>query len=339
MINELRIQNFRIQTKQTIEFTEGVTTIIGSSFAGKSTIIKSLKWVTRNEPAGDSVINWDADKAVARILCDNKTVTRIRGKSINTYKLGKKEFTAFGTNVPKEIENLFNMSNINFQGQFDSHYWFSETAGEVSRQLNKIVDLEIIDKTLSNIAGELRKNKMLIDITEDKVKKASERKKELLYVKELDADFTQIEQLKIGYDEKALECSTIAYLLKSIRLYTSTMENALDLASDAKIAISKGDIYKDLTDDKEKLSNLLIQAKSYQKAIDNKPASLKHIKKLKENWETLSGDLETLDDLLETIKDYEDEKCEADKELIQCKKEFKKIVGKECPICKRPMKI
>ena len=123
MIEKIEIKNFRAQEKQKIELGKGVTTIIGSSFIGKSTIIKAFKWAVRNKPAGDSVINWDADKAAVRITFDdgNKVVRR-RGKNLNNYKLNKKVFTAFGNDVPSQISNLLNISEINFQNQFDAHF-------------------------------------------------------------------------------------------------------------------------------------------------------------------------------------------------------------------------
>ncbi len=339
MIEKIRIQNFRTHAKNTIDFDKGVTTIIGSSFAGKSTIIKALKWNIRNKPAGDSVIKWGTDKTVVRVSFDNeKSVTRIRGKSANTYKLGKKEFTAFGNDVPKAIADLFNISDINFQGQFDSHFWFSETAGEVSRQLNKIVNLEMIDNTLSNIASQLRKTKIKIEIVGEDLENASTRKKELVYVKGLNADFIRVERLETEYNENALQSTTIAELLKSAISYSLDAENGLELVSDGKKAISMYDIYSEIKEKRENLQNLIVQAKKRKKEIQAKPPSITHLKKLKDEWEELVVDLEVLDDLIDELKDSQSQARNAQVKLVAAKKEFKKIIGKECPLCKRPMK-
>ncbi len=339
MIEEIKIQNFRTQTKQKIEFSKGVTTIVGSSFVGKSTIIKALKWVTLNKPAGDSVINWDADKAVVRVsFDDDKKVIRKKGKGLNSYKLNKKVFEAFGNEVPRQIANLFNIAEINFQGQFTAPFWFCETAGEVSRQLNAIVNLDIIDSTLSNIDGQSRKTKIVIDITEKDLKLAIERKKELTYIKDLNKDLVRVEGFDTQSCEKAIECSTIAELLKSGYMYASTRKNARELVLDGKNALSKGKILQEMAEPIENLFRLIQNGRAYQKTINTKPPSLKPIEDLKLESGRLSSLLESFEGLMELVKEKRSEKCQAEKELLAYREKFKKIVGKECPLCGNPIK-
>ena len=55
------------------------------------------------------------------------------------------EYKAIKTDVPEDIDKIFNINSNNIQQQFDNIFWFSETAGEVGRNLNSIVNLDIID--------------------------------------------------------------------------------------------------------------------------------------------------------------------------------------------------
>lgn len=334
MIDKIEIRNFRTQVKQNIELSPGVTTIVGSSFAGKSTAVKTLKWVATNKPAGDSIINWDADKAVARITVDgSKKVVRKRGKGINLYKLNKKKFTAFGSDVPPDIANLFNMADINFQGQFDAPFWFCETAGEVSRQLNAIINLEIIDNTLFNIAAQLRKTKIVIGITQDKLKLAIERKKNLGYIKNLNNDFKRVENLCKEFRKKTAESSVLQGLLKSGLCYAQTHKNASEANLRGRKALSEGDILQKISLRAERLSELIQNGRKYRRIINNKPPPLQPITDLKLKWDKLTHQLDMLNELIELVKRNKEEKCLAEKELLLCRKRFKEIVGKECPLC------
>jgi len=143
MISKIEIRNFSTHKKQDLEFSPNVTTITGSSFLGKSTILRAIRFVCMNRPTGDKFINWDADKTSVRLTIDKKKIVRRKGKGNNSYTLDKQEYKAFGNDVPQPIANLVNMSDINFQGQHDAPFWFCETAGEVSRQLNAIINLEV----------------------------------------------------------------------------------------------------------------------------------------------------------------------------------------------------
>ena len=58
-------------------------------------------------------------------------------------------------------------------------FWLSETPGEVSRQLNAIVDLDIIDDALSAVASNVRKTQTMADVCKDRLHVAQEKKQEL----------------------------------------------------------------------------------------------------------------------------------------------------------------
>ncbi len=230
MINGIEIRNFRTHKKQNVVFGPGVTTIVGESFDGKSTIIRALKWVSLNKPAGDKMINWDAQEARVRVTVDSKKVIRKKGKT-NSYKLsGRKDpFKAFGSDVPEPIQQLFNMSSINFQTQHEPPFWFCETPGEVSRKLNSIVNLEIIDLTLSNIASEITTTKISIKIITKRLEEAQEKKKSLSYAKEMNNDLKRVETLQ--KDSKKLTTSTLLLtkLVVSAILIQKTRKNQREM--------------------------------------------------------------------------------------------------------------
>jgi DNA repair ATPase RecN len=196
MLQILRGKNFQNHSDIEVDLRHPITTITGPSDSGKSALIRLLKWVCTNTPQGDGFVKYGTDEARAGVVFDDGTmVQRVRGKSENLYKLGSKEFRAFGTTVPDDIATLLNLGPINFQGQHDSVFWFSETAGEVSRRLNSVVDLGIIDTTFANISSKVRSLQAVIQVHKDRVEKKRAELKELAWITEADRVVTGIEQL------------------------------------------------------------------------------------------------------------------------------------------------
>lgn len=171
MIRKMLIQGFQAHEKLMLKFTPGVNIIVGRTDVGKSSIIRALSWALRNTPKGDFFIR--DDKCSVKVDINGKTVTRSRGKALNTYHLGKEEYVAFGHDVPEPIQKVVNISDVNFQGQHDTAFWFGESKAEVNRRLNDIVNLGIIDSTLSRVNNTLRNLKSKKDVVEERIEEAA----------------------------------------------------------------------------------------------------------------------------------------------------------------------
>lgn len=192
MIESLHIKNFQVHDEFHLDLDPHITTLVGKSDAGKSSIIRAKRWLCLNRPAGDSFIRHGADEVTVSLTVDGHKVTREKGK-VNLYRLDKEEWTAFGNDVPDAIASLLNVSNENFQRQHDPSWWFSLSPGQVSKELNSIVSLDSIDKTLANIASELRKSKATVEVTESRLAAAQEQRGRLAWVVEADSALAVLE--------------------------------------------------------------------------------------------------------------------------------------------------
>jgi DNA repair ATPase RecN len=153
MLTKLKIKNFQKHHSLSIEF-DNVTTIIGTNGAGKSSIIRALDFVFNNQPRGTSFITHGETECEVKAKLDDRVIKRVRGK-VNEYYLDDKKFAAFGYEVPEEIKNFININELNIQKQLDSALWFHLSPLEISRKLNKIVNLDLIDLVLKNVAEQL----------------------------------------------------------------------------------------------------------------------------------------------------------------------------------------
>ncbi len=344
MIERLQIKNFMTQEKQDITFSPYVNVIIGSNYAGKSTILRAIKYVAKNKPSGDSVINWDADKTVIQITCNKRKIIRIRSKYINLYKLKKigqkksKKFKAFGNDVPIDIQKVLGLSDINFQGQHDAPFWFCKTAGEVSRQLNMIVNLDVIDSTLSKIQKNKNTTDTMIKVISSRLESVKEKRVELEYVKKINEDLENVESLDKQYKEKALKCSMLDDLIKSIELYASQHKNSLNQVLCGGIGLKKGLRLQKIALNTEKLANLIETCQNLQKTVNSRPPSFKLIERIQKEKNTLIKQREELSSLINNIKFYEDRLCLYKKRLKENEKELKLITKNRCPLCGKKTK-
>jgi len=181
-----------------------VTTVVGSTDAGKSAIIRALRWLFLNQPRGKNYNRHGTTNCSVAVSIDDHIVKRSKGKK-NYYQLDDEVFKAFGGSVPGAIEQVLNITELNFQKQHDASFWLSLSPTEVGRQLNAIVDMELMDKVLKRVQNDERKVKTQIEYEEERrleyrkhladlrpAKPASEAFEALLQIrKELDAASTQ----------------------------------------------------------------------------------------------------------------------------------------------------
>lgn len=155
MLESLTIENFQTWKRVTIHFGK-ITTIAGESDFGKSAIIRAIRWWALNRPNGDGFKRHGAKFVRVTGVVDGVTIKRTRGKS-NTYHVNGQELKAFGTGVPDLVADRVNVDDVNFQLQHDGPFWFCLSPPEVSRQLNDVIDLGVIDTTLSTLSKESRR--------------------------------------------------------------------------------------------------------------------------------------------------------------------------------------
>ena len=300
MLKSLTIRNFRLHKKLKIVFSPNITTLVGKSYAGKSTAVRALKWACLNRPAGTSVIRWGAKEAKVALKLDGHTITRIRSKSKNAYLLHEKtnatitrhKFEAFGNNVPERIAKIVNVTENSFQGQHSLPFWFGETSGEVARKLNNIVNLGLIDTSLSYLSSSLTKARHTVDICKDRVDEIRKKKKELVFVVEMEREWHSVKKASAQYT--------------SLDVKTVELEDILELCEEYQATITsiKPPSISSLTHAYDALSEMEIKYTKIELTMDK-------------------------------IIRMDDELCELQKRKLNMDKKLEKLLKKRCPLCGR----
>ena len=217
MIDSLFLKNFQCHESFKVEFYERITTIVGPSDVGKSSILRALRWVYTNKPSGKAFLRHGSTKpARVSLHVVGHTVSRIRGEGRNVFKFDDKLYQSFGSGVPEDVVSFLALGPENFQSQHDPVFWFSLSPGEVSRELNGIVNLGLIDSTLADLASQLRKSKTKVELTEERLKKAKEEETRLSWTKKADKELKIIERIEESLEERAGRIARLGRLLDDL---------------------------------------------------------------------------------------------------------------------------
>ena len=83
-IKKVQIRNFQSHDDLTLDIAPMLTTIVGPSDAGKSAVIRAIRWALFNEPSGTQYMRVGTDNTSVLItFTDGTTLLRARNKSEN----------------------------------------------------------------------------------------------------------------------------------------------------------------------------------------------------------------------------------------------------------------
>ena len=219
---KLRIDNFQAQEGLEVDLG-GLTVITGPSDRGKSSCIRALAWLLFNDAPKDCT-TWGKDFCRVQLEVDGHMIIRYRDRKENYYILDGQKFSCLRTSVPPEIQNVLKIAPDNIQRQHDPVFWFSETAGEVARRLNSIVNLDVIDKVFEVRSLKARKVDAELGVLEELVRKDEEGLKLMTDVPKFQQQTIKLRALMVSLDAKETEAGKLGSLLGKIRELTTDID-------------------------------------------------------------------------------------------------------------------
>ena len=218
-IKSISLKNFQGHTNSKITLDPNVTALIGESDAGKSSIIRAIKWITTNRPLGTVFKNYNAtarDPFSTYLEFDDGVKIGLDKKD---YVINGKTITKFGTTVPYEVEDTIALNDLNIQSQHDKYFLLQDTSGNVAKRLNELVSLDIIDFVLKNVNSDIRSSNKE---TEDFKDRVSNTKDAIDVFKRL----PHVEELVSSLESKIDVCDADRNTLDVVQsIYTSIMLN------------------------------------------------------------------------------------------------------------------
>lgn len=335
-MKKLRIKNFQIHKDLEIEFGP-ITTIVGASDSGKSAILRALKWVAMNEPKGSGFIREGAKETMVTLSLEGHEIQRQRSASNNSYGMDGAEYRAFGNEVPEEVARVLNVSELNFQGQHDAPLWFTESAGEVSRRLNYIVDLSQIDSTLSAIDSIVREQRWLVQLSETKKAKIKEEGMKLKWTNTAGKEFEAITEKKETWEKASQSLYKASELVGRMDTLNERIKELETPFTCAERAFSLGSAWKENQEKKETLEDACEVLENAEKIISTAPPIISRVEKAIIDWSENSRAVKALENMVERIEGIE-MICEKEKSLESLESQYKKALGERCPLCGSKLK-
>lgn len=334
MLESILLTDFQKFKKLKIVFDPTVTTIIGATDAGKSSVLRALGILMLNQPTGGSFIRKGSEQYALRLEIDGQTIRRRRGSKVNTYKLDDKIFKSFGMgNVPDDIAKLANVDEINFQWQLDSPFWFLETPGQVSRNLNEIVNLETIDKSLSYVGSELRKAKNELEVSQARYHEFKEKKKQLVWIMEMDGDLGGLEKIEGTYHQITQDRSRIDDLLQGGTSLIETRDRLSETILCGQSPVEEGSKVLDLHSRVTLLEDLIKNIEEAKSRTSDPTRDFDSLLGLRTWADSVAENRRGLDLLVEEISKLEEDQCQLKEQLEVSEKELLEKTEGKCPVC------
>ena len=267
---------------------EKITVLVGNNGCGKSAVLRALRFAALNEWDGEAntQIMWGEEECSVELGFEDHLVVRTKGKDSNLYVLDGEEYRAFGAGkVPDPIANALKLSKDSFQHQQDPAFWLSLTSGQAASALNEIFNLTQIDSALSNVASEMRTAKTRVEVSEERLAAARERKRDLDWAVGADKSLKQLESLLEKVHELDRERGRVEQI-------ASEMERLTDLWNDAEKHQQNG---QKLLEAQERILSLEDRIKNTKTLIK----SAEEVTDLTEEYDQVCLDLKKKEQLLE----------------------------------------
>jgi hypothetical protein len=243
------------------------------------------------------------------------------------------EFKSFRSSVPKNISDLLNLDAINFQGQHDPVYWFSETSGEVSRQLNSMVDLGVVDDTLAHVIRAVSRAKTAVQVTEDRLAEAVERKESLAWVPECDEDFKRVERLKGELEEIELKVGRTDRRIYDAEVATGRKEESRQACEDGQRVLKAAKRAGKTTRDRDALSQVLALVRESERESSRDVPDVAPIAAIKARWEELGVSRARLRSVLCAAREGASDAIAARRRADEALEDLEEQIGGRCPLC------
>ena len=189
----LKITNFQSHTNSELDILpNAVNVFVGETDAGKSAIIRSIELLARNRPSGDKY----RTHGTKETRVDWKGVTRVRDNTAGSYIVDGVEYKALRSEVPRQVTEKLQLSEINFRPQHAAYFLLNDSPGAVARAMNELADLGLIDYTTAEIKRQKGQNATLIEVKAKDLEKKEEEVKNLAWAVEADIDLAVIEEVE-----------------------------------------------------------------------------------------------------------------------------------------------
>ncbi len=356
MLKSVTIGYFQSHKHTHIDLTDGFNVVTGVTHKGKSAIARAIKWVQSNEPRGFGFRSHFAKSKdltfVELVFISGDTVIRERNaltgdKAINCYKYNDSEpLSALNGNVPDEVRDICNMSELNMGMQGDPHFLISETGGKIAKRINAITGLSDIDTMLFNASKFIKESKSISKFEKNNMKGIQDDIDKLKGIETLSKKTNALVQKSTNCNDLSHQIDVLNDLLTNIEKSDERItgiKSSLKRSGDTTAIKNKLKTYKASSVKLDHLKSILNTLKSHNEKIKQlksiKHSSTNNIKSKINDFVRLEIRINKLDELLQALMSKSKNISICKTKLSKLKKDRKQLLADQeiCPLCKTAM--
>lgn len=299
-IKQVKLINFQDHKETTVDFTEGVNLIVGSSDAGKSAILRAVNFVFQNDLRGNSFIRVGTTEcSVTIVFSDGIEITRVKGTDVNNYILKDENeelhvFSKVASTVPEQIQKYLGNPPLDdkkrpiaYADQMANLFLVDLNSSDLPRTLSELTGIQHLQTAAETLGKNARSYDRSIKERNDKIKKLND---DLVQYQYVDKDYDSISTIQS-------ELNNLSNTLENINKARNFIKRNNEISSEAKKINNLSSKYKSLADIKpqiENLSNLLTSIKTSRIHLSF------HVKKTKE-FKSTKADLDKYSSLCNEV--------------------------------------
>lgn len=348
LIKTLDLRNFQKHKSLSLKFSKYLTVIKGTSGIGKSAILRSLFQLVDESIPWNVCHTWDTDDTHIRLrgIIDGKehTIERVHSSKDNKVIIDGTSYDYVGKSAPEILKTKLNIREQNIQKQKNHWFLIDMKPGHLSKELNSVSGLNIIDASLQEISSRVRSSQTEIRLLKAQAAVLDKEIQALSYVEEADLDLKVLETSEhIFFDaEDTLKLLQGKYdefnkYAAQLKLLPKGIEKALD---DAEQAYA---LYKKREREYQQILSLNKLNSEIVSKIDTKlpqvEIALSQVEESKDAFQKAKSRYEEIKNMANLCKEAEDDMASIEKNikmLEEMKAKAESMLG-ICPTCKRPL--
>ncbi len=217
-IERVEIHNFQSHTDTTLQLAPLLTTIVGASDAGKSSIIRAIRWALFNEPAGTQYMRIGTQDTYVRLIFnDGSELLRARDKTKNYYILQEpnKEpirFEGFGVKVPEEVFQFTGIRKVpisekdtlslNLSSQLEGPFLLGESPTVRAESIGRLAGTYKVDMAHRIARADRNQNTRQINQLNAEEATLNEQLLQYAHLDEMEQRIRQLTHYQVQIDEK-----------------------------------------------------------------------------------------------------------------------------------------
>ncbi|MCY9334067.1 AAA family ATPase [Bacillus spizizenii] len=239
-ISRVQLKGFQSHVDSDIRLGSGLNVITGPSDSGKTAVLRAVRWVAFNEPAGEAFLNRAVGETEVSITLETgQVITKRRRKGKTSYLLQQNEDDEGSlfekSEVPEEVKAILGIrketfgdfeTTLNFAYQLDAPFLISETASAGAKVLGKLAGTAAVDMAVKSV------NKDTIAARNERSRATQDIEKingELLKFAGVDEAKEQLELAQYVLDEAERKIERLSELKSLLETY-GYQSQALELA-------------------------------------------------------------------------------------------------------------